>query len=174
MGVKDEFNPANFKDGQLLCNHLLQKEKKASEQNKALVDSILVFLRGIFTPNIFIKTPLKSQNKLPEILMSYFVGKELSPYIGLQYYDDWYYNMVLKSVEIILPNIFIQSRKNPLAQKSVVRASGFLVSKMFQFIKEEYKLEFRITEDILNDWNLKEFIPDYGLKKEHSYQFSNS
>src|SRR4051812_33832467 len=140
MGVKDEFNPSNFSDGQLLCNHLLHKEKKASEQNKALVDSILVFLRGIFTPNILIKTPLKSQNKLPEILMSYFVGKELSPYIGLKYYDDWYYKIVLKSVEIVLPNIFIQSRKNPVAQKGVTRASGFLVSKMFQFIKDEYKL----------------------------------
>jgi hypothetical protein len=174
LGVKDEFNPSTYKDGQLLCKHLLHKEKKAGEQNKALVNSILRFLRSIFTPNIIIRTPLKSQNKLPEILMSYFVGKEFSPYIGLEYHEDWYYSRVLKSVDIVLPNIFIQSRKNKLTQKGVVQASGFLVAKMFQFIKDEYKLEFRINDDILADWNLKAYLPDYGLKSSSSFPLSKA
>ena len=106
--------------------------------------------------------------------MSYFVGKELCPYIGLDYYEDRYYKTVLNSVDIILPNIFIQSRKNPLAEKGVAKGSGYLVAKIFQFIKDEYQLEFRIHEDILGDWNLKEYIPDYGLASPLSPAFANA
>ncbi len=173
LGVKNEYNPDNFADGKKLCKYLLDKEKKAGEENKALVDAILKFLRNIFTPSLLLKTPLKTQNKLPEILMSYFVGKEYCPYIGLKYYDDWYYRNILKSVEIILPNIFIQSRKNKLAQKGVAQLSAYLVAGIFQFIKAEYKLEFRISDDILRDWYLKDFIPGYGLPTQPSFQPSN-
>ena len=125
-------------------------------------------MRSIFTPTLLSKLPLKikDQNKLPEILVSYFVGREISPYIGLKYHEDWYYKNVLKSVKIILPNIFIQARRNELANNSVTQLSGFLVAKIFQFIKDEYKLEFRIDDALLRDWQLKQYIPDYGLKTD--------
>lgn len=166
LGVDDKFNPSTFKDGQLLFHHLIDKEKKLGEENKALVDAILNFMRSIFTPTLVSKLPLKlkQQNKLPEILVSYFVGREVSPYIGLKYHEDWYYKNVLKSVALILPNIFIQSRKNELSNNSVTQLSGFLVAKIFQFIKEEYKLEFRINDNLLKDWQLKQYIPEYGFK----------
>ncbi len=173
LGVKDEFNPPDFATGKKLYTHLLDKEKRAGAENKALVDAILGFLRNIFTPSLLSRTPFKAQNKLPEILMSYFVGKEYCPYIGLKYYDDWYYKNILKSVDLILPNIFIQSRKNKIAQQGVARLSAYLVASIFQFIKTEYKLEFRIHDDILNDWYLTDFIPDYGLKTQRHFSPSN-
>ncbi|MFN8295079.1 MAG: oxygenase MpaB family protein [Chitinophagales bacterium] len=165
LGVDEEYNPSNFIDGQMLFHHLIHKEKKLGMENKALVDAILNFMRSIFTPTLLSKLPLKikDQNKLPEILVSYFVGREISPFIGLTYHDDWYYKNILKSVAIILPNIFIQSRKSDMAENSVTQVSGFLVAKIFQFIKDEYKLEFRIQDEILKDWQLKPYLKNYGL-----------
>lgn len=98
------------------------------------------------------------------MLVSYLVGKEVSPYIGLDYHTDIYYKHVLKGIALVLPNIFIQSRKNILAQNIVVDNSAKLVAGIFQYIKDTYKLEFRIQEAILDDWKLNKYLNSYGLK----------
>ena len=164
LGVADEFNPDSFEEGHLLFHHLIHKEKKLGMENKVLVDAILNFMRSIFTPAALNYTALKKQNKLPELLVSYLVGKEVSPYIGLDYHTDIYYKHVLKGIALVLPNIFIQSRKNILAQNIVVDNSAKLVAGIFQYIKDTYKLEFRIQEAILDDWKLNKYLNSYGLK----------
>jgi hypothetical protein len=166
LGVSDAFNPASFNEGSVLFHHLLHKEKKLGKENKALVDAIIGFMRSIYTPNALIRAGFKDQNKLPEILVSYFVGKEISPYIGLTYHTDWYYKNVLRTVDLLLPNIFIQSRRFTPAQKSVLQASGYLVAKIFQYIKNQYKLEFRMSAAILKNWHLHPFLAGYGFPQQ--------
>lgn len=168
LGVDDAFNPESFEDGQLLFHHLIDKEKKLGIENKALIDAILNFMRSIFTPSLLKNTPYKNQNKLPEILVSYFVGREVAPYIGLNYHTDTYYRHVLKSMAVILPNIFIQSRKTRVTQEAVVDGSAYLVAAIFKFIKDHYQLEFRIREDILEDWHLAAYLKNYGYRESTS------
>lgn len=174
LGVMDECNPDNFRDGKELFYHLLHKEKKLGHENKALADAIITFIRNIFTPKAFERSILQKQNKLPEILVAYFVGREFSPYIGLDLYQDPFYKNVLKTVGIILPNIFIQSRKNRLAENSVSKVSCYLVARILLFIKSEYQLEFRITPCILRDWNISEYLPDYGNSLADAPTFANT
>lgn len=164
LGVDDSFNPESFEDGQLLFHYLIDKEKKLGVENKALVDAILNFMRSIFTPSILTNTSLKNQNKLPEILVSYFVGRDVAPYIGLNYHTDAYYRHIIKSMAVILPNIFIQSRRTQLSLEAVVTGSAYLVASIFNFIKQEYVMEFRIDPSILEDWKMKAYLPGYGLK----------
>lgn len=164
LGVEDAFNPESFEDGQLLFHHLIDKEKKLGVENKALVNAILNFMRSIFTPGSMAKTPLKTYNKFPELLVSYLVGREIAPYIGLNYHNDPYYRYALQGMAIVLPNVFIQSRKNSVAEKAVVAGSAYLVASIFNFIKQEYNMEFRIDPSVLEDWKMTEHLPYYGLK----------
>ncbi len=163
LGVLDKFNPDNFEDGQQLFHHILNKEKKIGMENKALVDAILNFMRTIFSPSFIVNTPLRKQNKLPEVLVSYLVGKEISPYIGLNYYSDTYYKHVLKGVDLLLPNLFINSRKNKVAESIVSDNFAKIIAGIFTFIKDSYKMEFRIQQSILTDWKINKYLKDYGI-----------
>lgn len=162
LGVDDRFNPTDYAGGSELFHHLLNKEKKAGMENQALAQAILTFMRDIFTPKAVLNSPWGFQNKFPELLVSYFVGPEYAPYIGLNYHTHPYYKNLVNLVGLVLPNIFIQSRRIPLTDEAILRTSGYLVAMILRYIKEHYHLEFRLPDDILRDWKLTPYLPGYG------------
>ncbi len=162
LGVDDKYNPDNFADGRLLFQHLLDKEAAVGVENVALTKAILDFMRQIFTPSPILKTPLGNQNKLPELLVTFFVGRKYAPYIGLEYHQQFYYKNILRIISFVIPNIFIQSRRMAITEDAVSQGSGYLVAMIFRYIKKQYKMEFRMSEDVLRDWKLDTYLPDYG------------
>jgi hypothetical protein len=56
----------------------------------------------------------------------------------------------------------------------VISGSAYLVAKIFQFIKEQYKLEFRISPEILEEWQLTPYLPGYGISTAASVHYSNA
>lgn len=76
VGVEDQLLPKNYKEGHELGHAILNHQKGASDSGKELTQACVDFMEGLM--------PLKAMKFLPENMMFYLLGPELSQMIGIK------------------------------------------------------------------------------------------